>query len=160
ALSRLALALARSLQPISANSRSHKGDAMWQQIEAALRDSTRSVVLKLVIFLPGLLALFLAVALMAVLGVLLSFLLRRGLPAAKFDERLARSQNANVADWAPSHSPTVLAGRVVFWGCILFGLIVGISAFDTIFNPGTSEISLLIIPYLTHAVGAILVLVA
>jgi ABC-type Mn2+/Zn2+ transport system permease subunit len=100
---------------------------MGQQVELALTESMHSVIVKLVSFLPGLLALVVAVGLLTGLGALLAFVLRRGLTAAKFDERFARSQSVNVADWAPAHSPTVLIARVIFWAFVLLGFIIGSS---------------------------------
>src|SRR5580698_10816387 len=98
---------------------------MGQQIESALRESMRSVLAKLVSFLPDLLALIIAVAVLTACGMLLSFILRRILTAVKFDERFARTQTANVADWSPSHSPTALVARAAFWACVLLGFIIG-----------------------------------
>jgi hypothetical protein len=132
---------------------------MWQQVEVALRESMRSVLVKLVSFLPGLLALIVAVAILTAFGALLAFVLRRILTAARFDERFARTQTPNVADWAPDHSPTALVARVAFWACVLLGFIIGISAFDASYT-GNSGMSLILIPYLTHSVGAVLILLA
>ena len=130
---------------------------MWQQVESALRASTKDVLFKLVGFFPGLLALLVAVLLLTGVGWLLALVLRRILTAAKFDDRFAaQNQNANVADWAPSHSPTVLIARVAFWACVLLGFVIGISAFDA-YN---AQVSFILIPYLTHAVGAVLILIA
>src|SRR5271170_7036782 len=103
---------------------------MGQQIALALRESMHRVLVKLVSFLPGLLALLVAVVVLTAVGALLALVLRRILTAARFDERFARDQSANVADWAPQHSPTILVGRVAFWVCVILGLIIGISAFD------------------------------
>lgn len=132
---------------------------MGQQISAALSESFRSVLVKLVSFLPGLLALVLAVAILAAIGAFLAWALRRALTAARFDERFARNQAPTVADWSPSHSPTLLIARTAFWGCVVLGFIIGISAFDASYagNPG---VSVLLIPYLTHSVGAVLILLA
>jgi hypothetical protein len=125
---------------------------MWQQIEQALRQSAHQVLFKLASFLPALIALLLALVIMTAIGLGLAALLRRSLTAAKFDERLARNSSATISDWSPAHSPTALLARVVFWGC-------GISAFDAAF-PGDSQISLFILPYLTHSIGAVLLLIA
>lgn len=130
---------------------------MGQQISAALSESFRSVLVKLVSFLPGILALVLAVAILAGLGALFAWGLRRGLTAARFDERFSRNQAPNMADWAPAHSPTLLIARTVFWACVVLGCIIGISAFDASY-PGNSGMSILLIPYLTHWIGAILIL--
>jgi hypothetical protein len=117
------------------------------------------VLVKLASFLPGLLALLVAVVVLTLVGVLLAAILRRILTAARFDERFARTQTSNVADWSPGHSPTALVARVVFWGCVILGGIIGLSAFDASYA-GNSQVSSILIPYLTHSVGAILILIA
>jgi hypothetical protein len=132
---------------------------MGQQIASALRDSMHRVLVKLVSFLPGLLALLVAVAVLTLVGALLALILRRILTAAKFDERFARSQSANVSDWSPDHSPTALVARTVFWACVVLGCIIGISAFDASYA-GNAQLAPILIPYLTHAVGAVLILLA
>ena len=134
---------------------------MWQQVQFALSDSAHRVLFKLASFLPGIVALLVAVLLLTLAGALLAALLRRILVAVKFDERLARNQAvavmSNIQEWSPAHSPTVLLTRIVFWGCVVLGLVVGISAFDASYSNG-SDISLFLLPYLTHSVGAILLL--
>jgi hypothetical protein len=117
------------------------------------------VLVKLASFLPGLLALLVAVAVLTAIGILLSWILRRILTAAKFDERYARTQSASVTDWSPGHSPTALIARIAFWACVILGCIIGISAFDASYA-GNSQLEAILIPYLTHAVGAILILIA
>ena len=59
----------------------------------------------------------------------------------------------------PANSPTALIARVAFWACVLIGCFIGISAFDAAY-PGDSQISNFIIPYLTHSIGAVLLLIA
>jgi hypothetical protein len=132
---------------------------MWQQVELALSQSAHRVLFKLASFLPALLALFLAVLVLSAIGAGLSALLHRILTAVKFDERISRNQVGSVSDWAPSHSPTALVGRTVFWACVVLGFFIGISAFDAAY-PGEAEISLIVLPYLTHSVGAIILLIA
>jgi hypothetical protein len=132
---------------------------MGQQIVFALRDSMHRVLIKLASFLPGLLALLVAVVILTAVGALLALILRRILTAVKFDERFARSQTVNVADWSPRHSPTVLVTRTVFWACVILGFIIGISALDASYA-GNSQIAAILIPYFTHSVGAVLLLLA
>lgn len=132
---------------------------IWHHMADALHQSIYRVVALLISILPGLLAFVLAVGLMIGLGVLLSALLRRGLTAAKFDERVARRQAAGFADWSPAHSPTALVGRVAFWSCVLLGLVIGISAFDASYAT-SSTLTASLLPYLTRSVGAILLLFA
>lgn len=132
---------------------------IWHHMSGALHQSVYRVVALLISILPGLLAFILALGAMTGIGMLLSFLLRRGLTTAKFDERLARNQASGVAEWSPAHSPTALIGRVTFWGCVLLGLVIGISAFDVSYATG-SALTISLLPYLTRSVGSILLLFA
>src|ERR1700745_3834975 len=132
---------------------------MWQQVELALSQSAHRVLVKLAIFLPALVALLLALIILTAIGAGLDALVRRFLPAAKCDERLAHNSIAPISDWSPAHSPTALIARVVFWGCVLIGCFIGISAADAAY-PGESQVSAHIFPYITHSVGAVLLLIA
>lgn len=132
---------------------------LWHHMGDALHASLYRVASLLISVLPGMLAFFVALGLLAGLGFLLSWILRRILTAMQFDERITRNETTNVADWSPAHSPTLLAGRVVFWGFVILGLMVGISAFDASYETG-SALSLTLLPSLTRFVGAILLLLA
>src|SRR6202044_2917014 len=58
-----------------------------------------------------------------------------------------------------TNSPTAIVARGSFWVFVLVGLIIGVSAFDASYaTAAVLPISLL--PYLTHAVGAIFLLIA
>ncbi|HUZ93721.1 MAG TPA: hypothetical protein VMU57_02295 [Edaphobacter sp.] len=130
---------------------------MWQQVHSALSQSAHRVLFKLASFLPGLLALLVAVIVLALVGAALAAMLRRILVSAKFDERMARNSTDALSDWSPSGSPTLLVARIVFWACVILGFIIGISAFDASSNG--SQISTFLLPYLTHSVGAIVLLI-
>jgi len=136
---------------------------MGQQIVLALRQSMHRVVFLLVSFLPGLLAFLLAVIVMAAIGALLAGLIRRVLTSMRFDERLASRQTpgslANLSEWSPANSPTLLLSRAALWICVLGGIAIGISAFNVAFSD-TGNVSLFFLPYVTHLVGATLLLVA
>lgn len=137
---------------------------IWHHMALALHQSIFRVSSLLISILPGLLAFILAVGFMTGVGVLFSFLLRRGLTSAKFDERLARGRaeafgSSGIADWSPAHSPTALLGRAIFWLCVLLGLIIGISAFAASYAAG-SALAMSLLPYVTRSVGAILLLFA
>ena len=134
---------------------------MGQQIESALRQSMHRVVVVLVSFLPGVLVFLLAVVVLTVLGLALAAIARRLLTAVRFDERLASKETtgspANFSEWSPSHSPTLLVSRAVLWICILAGIAIGISAVDASYS-ADSQLSKFLLPYLTHVLGAILLL--
>ena len=129
---------------------------MLSQMNDALVGSTQSVLVKLANFLPAALALLIAIALFALIGAGLSWVVRKLLIRVKFDER-TDSGAVGVADWSPSHSPTLLVGRIVFWACTLLGLVVGISAFDS--ASSTYNLTPFFLPYLAHGVGSFLIAV-
>src|SRR5215469_1271928 len=131
---------------------------MWQQVELALKESAHRALVTLANFLPGILALLLAVLILTLLGALFAAMLRRLLVSLRFDERLARNTVVPVSDWAPSHSPTLLVTRACFWGCVILGFIIGIIAFDSAYS-GNFQMSSLLLPYLTHSVGAVIILI-
>jgi hypothetical protein len=135
---------------------------MGQQIEFALQQSMHRVVVMLVNFLPGVIAFLLAVVVLIGLGALLSVILRKFLTAVGFDERLATTHTpgalTNISEWSPANSPTLLVTRIVWWVCLLAGVAIGISAFNASVSD-TPEISLFFLPYLTHLVGAALLLI-
>ena len=122
----------------------------------ALHQSIYRVLSLLIAILPGILAFFVALAIFSLIGMVISGVLRRGLTWFKFDDRLARTRLA--ADWTPSSSPTEIIARGSFWACVLLGLIVGVSAFDASYATST-PLPVSLLPYLTHAVGAILLLI-
>jgi hypothetical protein len=131
---------------------------MWQQVELAISQSAHRVLVKLAMFLPALVALLLALVLLTAIGAGLAALMRRFLIKAKFDERLANNSIVNISDWSPNNSPTALVARIIFWGCVLLGCVIGISAADAAY-PGDSQITAYIIPYIARSVGAILLLI-
>jgi len=129
--------------------------SLWTHISDALQQSVYRVLSLFIAVLPGILAVFVALTLFTLIGMALSSLLRRGLTFVKFDERLQRGN----PEWTPSSSPTILIARGAFGGCVLLGMIIGVSAFDASYSTGT-PLPISILPYLTHLVGAILVMIA
>lgn len=149
--------------PIDSGSAQPANQSIWQHMGVALHDSVYRVLSFLIGLLPGLLALILAIAVLTAIGALASYILRRILTSVKFDERVARNRavdiSSSIQDWAPSHSPTVLIARTAFWLCVVLGFVIGISAFDASYASAT-RMSTFLLPYLTHAVGAIVLLIA
>jgi len=123
----------------------------------ALHQSLYRVLSLLIAILPGILAFFVAIGVFTLLGMGISAALRRGLTWIKADERFARTRMA--ADWTPTSSPTEIVARSSFWACVLLGLVIGVSAFDASYATST-PLPISLLPYLTHAVGAILLLLA
>jgi hypothetical protein len=148
----LHLAAFQAAQPTYADNNS-----IWRHMSDALHQSIYRVLSLLIAILPGILAFFVALFVFTFVGMAISALLRRALTWANFDDRIARGRGS--VDWTPASAPTALVARVSFWACVFLGLIIGVSAFDASYAAGTTlPISLL--PYLTHAVGATLILIA
>src|SRR5579875_1371977 len=133
---------------------------MGQQVEIALQNSMERVIDVLVGFLPGLLAFLVAVLVLTLVGWLLAWLVRRILMSARFDERMAARERAGsssaLSEFAPSNSPTLLFSRGIFWICVLAGIAVGITALNAVYG-ASAQMSLFLLPYLTHTVGAVLI---
>ena len=138
------------------------GESIWNQMGGALHNSVYRVLSFFISLLPGLLAAVLAIAIFTAIGFLVSYILRRILTAVKFDERMARNRavdiSSSIQDWAPSHSPTMLVARTGFWISVVLGFVIGISAFDASYSSST-RMSTFLLPYLTHSVGAIILLI-
>jgi len=103
---------------------------MWDEISLALRQSVGRVLSSLASLLPAVLAMLIAVGLAAIVGGALRWLLCRVLRGLRFDQHLETWGLSAIAEWSPDHSPTRLAGRVVFWVILLCGVLVGLAAFD------------------------------
>lgn len=130
---------------------------IWHHMSDALHQSLYRVLSLLIAVLPGILAFFVALAVFTLIGMAISAILRRGLTRLRFDERLTRYRTST--DWTPASAPTEIVARGSFWACVLLGLIIGVSAFDASYaTAATLPVSLL--PYLTHALGAIFLLIA
>lgn len=127
-----------------------------QQMSSALHMSLYRVLSLLIAVLPGILAFFVALGVFALVGKIVASILRWILTAMKFDQRVARTGAG--ADWTPANSPTHLTARIAFWICVLLGLVIGVSAFDTSYAAG-GALSFSLLPYVTRAVGAILILI-
>lgn len=128
---------------------------MWDQAEQALNQSMARLLSQVASLLPGILALIVALLVSVVIAWILAFLLRRSLTGIHFDERLARWGLSSWAEGSPSTSPTSLVTRVVSWGVILVGFLIGIAAFDATW---TSQFVQSFFAYVPNLIGAALVL--
>ena len=134
---------------------------MGQQIEFALRQSMHRVLVVLVSFLPGLFAFLVAVILFALVGAIIAGVFRWILTITRFDERLGRAAGSNAPaslfEWTSNQPPSRLVSRAIFWLCTLVGVAVGISAFGASYS-SDSQVPIFLLPYLTHVIGAVLIL--
>jgi Mechanosensitive ion channel, conserved TM helix len=130
---------------------------MWQQVNDALRASVGRVLASLAGFLPGFVAFLVSVLIAAILGWLLSATCRRVLRWFRFDQRLEGIGLDALAEWSPARSPTLLAGRLLFWMVFLIGMLVGIAALEA---TQTSTVAERLLNYLPNVFAAVVLLVA
>lgn len=127
---------------------------MLTQVEQALNQSTTRVLSQFASLLPGVVALILAVLISTLIAWVLAFVLRRSLQAIQFDERLVHWGQSYLAEWSPKN-PTLLVTRVIFWGIVLVGFLIGISAVDATL---TSQLMFQLLAYLPNVIAAVVVL--
>ena len=136
---------------------------MGPQIEFALKQSTQRVLGVLVSFLPGLLVFLLSILLLTAVGMLLAAAARAILTRLRFDERLASTRLpgaiSSLGDWSPAHSPALLVSRTLLWLCVVVGVAIGITAFDAAYQ-ANAQVEMFVLPYITHLIGAVLLLFA
>lgn len=129
---------------------------MWSNIEQSLEESMERVVSRVATLLPAILAFVFAVLIFAAIGWLLSQLLRKMLVALKFDKRTGAGSSA-ITEWSPNYTPTALVTQTAFWGCVILGVLVGLTAFDASLN---SSLAPFMFAYIPRIVGAIVLLFA
>jgi len=99
-------------------------------------------------------ALIVAVLFFAAVAWLLAWAVRSVLTKLRVDDRMARGTNA-IAEWSPTYTPTVLMARVVFWGILIVGLLVGLDAFAA---SSDNVLTARLLAYIPNIVGAVLLL--
>ena len=99
---------------------------MWEQAREVLSESFGHVLTSATSILPGVLAFLLILLLSVALAWILRTALRRSLTKLDFDRCVVRWGLSELADWAPSRSPTLLLAGVAYWSIILLGVLTGV----------------------------------
>jgi hypothetical protein len=124
---------------------------MWNHMGQTLHESMGRVATQVAMLLPGIVAFIAALLVFLLLAWLFASLTRWLLGALKFDERVGRT-NGSIVELSPAHTPTVLATRVVFWGFLVVGVLVGVSAFGA--SSGEQALAAYVFAYVPRIVGA------
>jgi len=132
---------------------------MLPEIESALHASLARALTTLATLLPAATAFVLAVLAGGAVGALLAYALRQLLRALRVDERVRASAEPGVLAWSSIRSPSRLFAQIVFWGCVLAGTLIGISAFAAA-SSNSDALEATVLPYVAHCVGAVLILLA
>lgn len=130
---------------------------MWDQVEQSLHSSMGLVMNKIARLLPGILGFIVAFLFFLLVGWVLSLLVRWFLQALRFDERMSHG-TGGIQEWTARVTPSILVARIVFWFCVVAGVVVGVSAFEA----GTSDnvVSGWVLAYLPRLIGAAILLLA
>jgi len=128
---------------------------MWDQIQQSLHQSMQRVFTKIAMLLPGIVAFIVVLITFFAFAALATYIVRRILIASRFDQRL-NERTSSLADWAPSRSPTLLIGRVVFWSFLLAGVLVGLSTFEAASTDAV--LAGYVFAYLPRIIGAVILL--
>ncbi len=130
---------------------------MLPQIESALHASVTRALTTLATLLPAFFSFVLAVLIGALIGALLAFALRHILSALRLDERMHASSEPGVLAWSSIRSPSLLISRVAFWGCVVVGTVIGVSAFAAAYS-NSELLEAALLPYIARCIGAALIL--
>src|SRR5262247_1376165 len=128
---------------------------MWDQIHGLVVQSSNRIMSGIANFLPGVLALFVILLITMMLTAVVRVVLRRFLRSIDFDGIMSRWGFAEVAEWLPKQSPSVMAIRIVNWCIILVGILIGINALDAEL---TSKLVARLFDYIPHVIAAVIVL--
>ncbi len=128
---------------------------MSNPLNEVLRQTMARITTALADFLPGLLAFFVILLVTAGVAFALRALVRRSLQRIEFDSRVGHWGLSVVNEWSPGRSPTILMAQISFFGVLLIGVLIGISALDTRL---TSQLIVELFSYLPHVVAAIVIL--
>lgn len=128
---------------------------MWDQVRISLQQSMERVVTKVATLLPGIVAFAVVMIFFIALGWLLALIVRKFLTAVRLDERLQKGAEA-LAEWSPTQTPTTLTARVVFWLCIVAGVLVGLSTFEA--AAADTGVATYVFAYVPRIIGAAILL--
>ncbi len=125
---------------------------MGQHIAQSMQDSIGRVITKIVTLLPGIVAFVLVLLIFFAIAAGLAWCAQRVLAAIRFDARF--EQNENMSEW--THSPSNSVARLIFWGVLLLGFLVGISAFEA--GSYDTGVSAYVFTFVPRLVGALVLL--
>jgi len=127
---------------------------MWEQVSQALNQSVTRVVTRIATLLPGFFALLVALFVSLIVAWGVGFVLKRFLRGIDFDGKVANLELPGFQSESRK-SPTEVAVRAVYWGIVIVGFLVGITAFEATL---TSRLVSQLFAYLPNLLAAFLVL--
>jgi hypothetical protein len=128
---------------------------MKSEVDEVLKQVSTRVTNTLENFLPGLLALLTILLVTLVIAFILRLIVKRSLDRIHFDSRVDQWGFSAVAEWSPSHSPTIVVARATFLTVLVIGALVGMSALD---SQLPSLLIVRLLEYLPNVAAAFLIL--
>ena len=128
---------------------------MSSQVGGILSQASARIVKGVADFLPGLLAFILIIAVSMLVAFILRRMVRGFLRGIDFDRRVGHWGFTELADWSPSHSPSLFLAGLTYWLIILVGVLIGISVLDASL---TQVLVLRLFNYVPHVLAAILII--
>ncbi len=129
---------------------------MFKQVGVELHAALVRVLEKVALLLPALFALAVSLFIGVLIGLLLSYAIRRILTAIRFDERMRTGTTSDLLEWSSIRSLTRLLSQIAFWACLIIGAVIGISSFAAAYNDN-GRLASMMIPYVSHSVGAVVI---
>jgi hypothetical protein len=127
---------------------------MSSQVNGVFSQASARIAKGVADFLPGLLAFVLVFAFSILLAFIARRMIRSFLRGIDFDQRMRQWGFSELAEWSPSHSPSLFMAGLTYWLIILVGVLIGISALDASL---TQVLVLRLFNYVPHVLAAILI---
>lgn len=127
---------------------------MWEQVESILRQAIGQISVHVANFLPGVVVALMLMLAAFVLALLVRALLRRALHRLEFDRRV--DTWSALTGWPTSSNPSHTMARIAYWGILLLGLLVSLTALDATIP---SQLALSVFEYVPHLLAAMVILI-
>ena len=127
---------------------------MWEQIENILSQAIGQISVHVANFLPGVVVALMLMLAAFVIALLVRTLLRRALQRLEFDRRVDKW--SALAGWPTSSNPSETMARIAYWGILLLGLLVSLTALDATIP---SQLALSVFEYVPHLLAALMILI-
>mgnify|MGYP006919623137 CR=1 FL=1 len=129
---------------------------MWEQVEQILRQATIQIAQHVADFLPGLLVALVLMVAAFVVAFVARMLVARALRGLDFDHRAEQLGLSALMGWSAAHGLSQSIARVFYWGVLVLGLLVGLTALNASIP---SRLANAVFEYLPHLLAALMITV-
>jgi hypothetical protein len=129
---------------------------MWEQTRQIIARATARISENIANFLPGVVVFCFIVLIAALVALLARAITVRLMRRLAVDERAPGYGLGFIGDWTPTHSPSLVIARGVFWVILTLGLLIALTALDATMP---SQFAVSVFQYLPNVLAAIVILV-